>query len=76
MMIKRCPKDEDEVVGENELEYCSGSKEGVKIFNQDSVICFKKPSVYAFRQCRHQSLCENCWTNSNVEMLNCAVCKT
>ena len=40
--------------------YCNGNIEMVKIFNQECVICFEKTSDYAFRQCGHQCICENC----------------
>ena len=45
-------------------------------FQTRSVICFENPSVYAFRQCGHQCICEDCRTNSNVEMLKCVGCRT
>ena len=48
----------------------------VRTSNHKCVICFEIPSAYAFRQCGHQCLCENCWTDPNVEMLKCVLCGT
>ena len=52
--------------------YCNGNKETVKISNEECAMCFENHSVYAFCQCGHQRICENCWTNSKAEMLKCA----
>ena len=49
--------DEDEIL--IEPSYTNGNNEVVKIFNQKCVICFERDSVYAFRQCGHQCICEN-----------------
>ena len=50
------------MVGEDddliEANYCNGTSEVVKIFNQKCVICYEIDSVYAFRQCGHQGNCE------------------
>ena len=48
----------------------------VKVFNQKCAVCFGNLSVYAFRQCGHQCICKECWTNSNVEMSKSVVCRT
>ena len=37
---------------------CNGNNE-MKVFNQQCVIGFENSSVYAFRQCVHQCICEN-----------------
>ena len=59
------------------LEYKNGNNEVVKIFNQKCVICFERYSVYAFRQCGHQCICENCYQNKgDIDILKCVVCRT
>ena len=59
--------DEGDWAGEQEglfkSSYCCGNKEMLEIFNQECVICFEKPNVYAFRHCGHQSICETCSQN-------------
>ena len=60
-----------------EPDYCNGNNEVVKIFNQKCVICYERDSVYAFRQCGHQCICEPCYRNkSDFDILKCVVCRT
>ena len=60
-----------------ETRYCSGNNEVVQIFNQKWVICLEKDSIYAFRQCCHQCICEHCFLNQGaVDILKCVVCRT
>ena len=71
-------EDEDE---ENEdligTEYLNGNNDMVKIFNQKCVFCLERDSVYAYRQCRHQCICEQCYQNKgDVDKLKCVICKT
>ena len=57
-------------------DYSNRNNEMVKIFLQKSVICFKNPSVYAFRQCGRQCNCENCFENKgDRDMLKYVVCR-
>ena len=72
---------EEDVVEENddliETQYLNGNNEVVKIFNQKCVICYERDSVYAFRQCGHQCVCENCYQNKgDINVLKCVVCRT
>ena len=49
----------------------------VKIFNQKCVICYERDSVYAFRLCGHQCLCEQCYENKgDIDILKCVLCRT
>ena len=71
---------EEDVVEENEdlieTQYFNGNNEVVKIFNQKCVICYERESVYAFRQCGHQCICENCYQNKgDIDILKCVVCR-
>ena len=72
--------EEDEVEGNgdlNETQYFKGTNEVVKIFNQMCVICYERESVYAFRQCGHQCICEQCYQNKgDIDTLKCVVCRT
>ena len=71
--------DDDDLVGEDivETQYFNGNNEVVKIFNQKCVICYEKDSVYAFRQCGHQCICEQCYQNKgDINILKCVVCRT
>ena len=66
-------EDEDLV----EINYANGKNEIVKFFNQKCVICYEKDSVYAFRQCGHQCICEQCYQNKgDIDILKCVVCRT
>ena len=60
-----------------ETNYCNGTNEVVKICNQNCVICYERDSVYAFRQCGHQCICDECYQNkSDIDILKCVVCRT
>ena len=66
---------EDEIL--IEPSYTNGNNDVVKIFNQNCVICFERDSVYAFRQCGHQCICEQCYENKgDIDILTCIVCRT
>ena len=71
---------EEDVVEENDLietQYHNGINEVVKTFNQKCVICYERDSVYDFRQCGHQCICEQCYQNKgNIDILKCVVCRT
>ena len=62
---------EDDI--ENEINEINGTNEIVKIFNQKCVICLENNSVYAFRNCGHMCLCENCFDSN---LTKCVVCRT
>ena len=60
-----------------EPSYTNGNNEVVKIFSQKCVICFERDSIYAFRQCGHQCICDQCYENkSDIDILACVVCRT
>ena len=60
-----------------ETQYFNGTNEVVKIFNQMCVICYERDSVYAFRQCGHQCICEQCYqSKGDINILKCVVCRT
>ena len=44
-----------------ETNYCNGNIDVVKIFSQKCVICLERKSIYAFKQCGHQCICEQCY---------------
>ena len=72
---------EDEEVEEDgnliETLYLNGNNEVVKTFNQKCVICYERESVYAFRQCGHQCICEQCYQiKGHINILKCVVCRT
>ena len=72
---------EEDVVERNEdlieTQYFNGNNEVVKIFNQMCVICYERESVYAFRQCGHQCICEQCYqSKGDIDILKCVVCRT
>ena len=71
---------EDEVEEDGyliETSYTNGNNEMVKIFNQKCVICLERDSDYAFRQCGHQCICEQCYQNKGgIDILKCVVCRT
>ena len=72
---------EEDVVEENddliETQYLNGNNEVVKIFNQKCVIRYERESVYAFRQCGHQCICEQCYqSKGDFDILKCVVCRT
>ena len=71
----------DDDVEENEdlieTQYLNGNNEVVKIFNQKCVICYERESIYAFRQCGHQCICEQCYqSKGDIDILKCVVCRT
>ena len=71
--------DDNDLVEEDivEAQYFNGNNEVVKIFNQKCVICYERDSVYAFRQCGHQCICEQCYQiKSDINILKCVVCRT
>ena len=42
-----------------------------------SVLCLERDSIYAFRQCGHQCICEQCYQNKgDIDILKCVVCRT
>ena len=80
--IEEREEDEDDVLVEEdedliETNFCSGTNEVVKTFNQKCVICYERDSDYAFRQCGLQCFCEQCNQNKgDIDILNCVVCRT
>ena len=64
-------EDEEEDEIDEDVIY-NGTNELVKIFNQKCVICLDKDSIYAFRNCGHLCLCENCF---NSKIAKCIVCR-
>ena len=71
---------EDEVDGDEDLietQYLNGNNEVVKVFIQKCVICLERDSIYAFRQCGHQCICEQCYQKKgDIDKLKCIVCRT
>ena len=66
---------EDEIL--IEPSYTNRNNEVVKIFIQKCVICFERDSVYAFRQCGHQCICDQCYENKgDIDILTWIVCRT
>ena len=71
---------EEDVVEEKEdlieTQYFNGNNEVVKIFYQKCVICYERESVYAFRQCGPQCICEQCYQNKgDIDILKRVVCR-
>ena len=61
----------------SEANYCNGNNEMVKVFNQKGIICYERVSVYAFRQCGRQCICEDCYQNrGHIDLSKCVVCRT
>ena len=61
-----------------EIKFHKGTNEMVKKFSQMCVIRSERDrdSVYAFRQCGHQCICEKCYEkNGDTDMLKCVVCR-
>ena len=55
--------------------YLSGDNEVVKIFNEKCVICLERDSIYAFRECGHQCICQQCYENEgDTDILKCVFC--
>ena len=78
--------DDDEVVEDDVVEqdenlieappYLNGDNEVVEIFNEKCVICLERDSIYAFRKCGHQCICQQCYeTKGDIDILKCVVCK-
>ena len=60
-----------------EEQYLNGNNEVVKIFSQKCVICLGKDSIYAFRECGHQCVCQDCYeTKGDIDISKCIVCRT
>ena len=60
---------EDEVDGDENLietRYVNGNNEVNKFFDQKCVICLETDSVYAFRQCGHQCICQDCYEKKEI----------
>ena len=54
--------EEDEKNGDLiETKFYNGNNEVVKIFSRKCVICLERDSIYDFRQCGHQCVCEQCY---------------
>ena len=79
-------EDDDDVVEEDVFEqeenlietppYLNGDNEVVKIFNEKCVICLERDSIYAFRECGHQCICQQCYENKgDIDILKCIVCR-
>ena len=79
-------KEDDDVVEEDVFEqeenlietppYLNGNNEVVKILNENCVICLERDSIYAFRHCGHQCICEDCYQNKgDIDILKCVVCR-
>ena len=70
--------EEDEENEESiETKYTNGNNEVVKMFIQKCVICYERDSGYAFRQCGHQRICEQCYQNKgDTDILKCVICRT
>ena len=71
--------DDNDLVEEDivEAQYFNGNNEVVKIFNQNCVQCYERESVYAFRQCGHKCICEQCYqSKGDIDILKCVVCRT
>ena len=72
-MVEKDEENEDLI----ETNYCNGTNEVVKIFNQKCVICYDKDSVYAFGQCGHLCICEQCYqSKGNIDILKRVICRT
>ena len=55
-----------------ETNSCNGTNEVIKIFNQKIVICYERDSDFAFRQCGHQCIFEQCYQNKgDIDILKC-----
>ena len=57
--------------------YTNGNNEMVKMFSQKCVISLERDSDYAFRQCGHQCICEQCYQiRGDIDILKGVVCRT
>ena len=71
-MVEEDEENEDLI----ETIYANGNNELVKIVNQKFVICLERDSNYAFRQCGHQCVCEDCYQNKDkIDIIKCVVCR-
>ena len=70
-------EEDDVLVGEDvEDDDRNGTNNVVRIPNQKCVIFYERDSVYAFRQCGHQCLCEQCYQNKgDIDLLKCVLCR-
>ena len=60
-----------------EANFTNGNNEVVKIFNQNCVFWLERDSVYAFRQCGHKCICEQCYqSKGDFDIIKCVVCRT
>ena len=67
----------EEDINIHEIEYTHGDNEIVKVFNQKCVIFLERDSVYIFKQCGHQCICDRCYQNKgDIDLLKCVVCRT
>ena len=72
-LVKEVEENEDLI----ETNYCNGNNEVVKIFSQKCVICLETDIIYAFIQCGHQCICEQCYHNkSDIDIIKCVVRRT
>ena len=70
-------EDDEEDVNIQKLEFTDGNNEVVKIFNQKCVLCLERDSDQIFKQCSHQSICEEFYQNKgNFDILKCVNCRT
>ena len=59
-----------------ETNNCNGNKKVEKLFSQKSVLCYERDIDYAFRQCGHQCICEQCYqAKGDIDLLKCVVCR-
>ena len=57
-----------------ETRYFNENNEVVIIFIQNCVICSVRDSIYAFRQCGHQCICQDCYEiKGDIDLLKCVV---
>ena len=72
--------DDDDVIEQEILiekpAYLNGDNEIVKFFNEKCVIRLEYDSIYAFRKCGHQCICQQCYENKgDINILTCVVCR-
>ena len=79
-LIEENEENEDNIqedINIHELQYTNGNNKIVKVFNQKCVICLERDSIYIFKQCGHQCICEYCYQNKgDIDILKCVVCRT
>ena len=60
-----------------ETSYRNGTNEVVNVFIQKCVLSHERDSVYAFRKCGHQCICEQRYRKKgDIDILKCVVCRT